>query len=66
VVRNGETGYLFERDDVAGLASSVVRLLDNPETAHAMATKGRALVQELFDISHTAPRILSFYERLSV
>jgi glycosyltransferase involved in cell wall biosynthesis len=65
VVRDGETGYLFERDDVAGLASSVVRLLDNPETARAMATKGRALVQELFDISQTAPRVLSYYERLT-
>jgi glycosyltransferase involved in cell wall biosynthesis len=65
VVRDGETGYLFDRDDVAGLASSVNRLLSDPETARAMALKGRALVQELFDISHTAPRILSFYERLT-
>lgn len=65
VVRDGETGYLFERDDVPGLVSSVNRLLDDRETARAMALKGRALVQELFDISHTAPRILSFYERLT-
>lgn len=65
VVRDGETGYLFERDDVAGLADAVIRLLEDRETALAMATKGRALVQELFDISRTAPAILSIYERLT-
>lgn len=64
VVRDGETGYLFDRDDVGGLVSSVNRMLEDRETATAMAAKGRALVQELFDISRTAPRILSFYERV--
>jgi glycosyltransferase involved in cell wall biosynthesis len=64
VVIDGRTGHLFDRDDVDGLVSAVVSLLDDPEKARAMALEGRALMQEMFDLENTSPRILEFYRRV--
>ncbi|MDQ4026230.1 MAG: glycosyltransferase family 4 protein, partial [Actinomycetota bacterium] len=62
IVRHGETGLLFERDDVDGLARSVSAFLSDRERALEMAARGRALAQQMFDLSKTVPDILSFYE----
>jgi glycosyltransferase involved in cell wall biosynthesis len=64
-VIHDETGYLFERDDVDGLVSAVDRLLSDRARARAMAETGRALMQEMFDIANTAPRVLDFYMRVA-
>jgi glycosyltransferase involved in cell wall biosynthesis len=65
VVIDGETGYLFDRDDVDGLVSAVTRLLAEPERARSMAHAGRDLMREMFDISNTAPKVLDYYEQVT-
>ncbi len=51
VVRDGETGYLVPPRDPEALAEALLRLLSLPPAARrAMGRRGRAIVQELFDI----------------
>jgi glycosyltransferase involved in cell wall biosynthesis len=64
IVRHEETGLLFERDDVEGLARSVCAFLRDRGRASEMAARGRALAQEMFDLSKTVPDILRFYDEV--
>lgn len=48
VVRDGREGALFPEGDVAGLAGSIARLLDDPAAARAMGRRGRARVAERY------------------
>jgi len=36
-----DAGLTFPPGDAAGLAAAIARLLDHPETGHAMAERGR-------------------------
>jgi glycosyltransferase involved in cell wall biosynthesis len=64
IVRHEETGLLFERDDVEGLARSICALLRERGRAQEMALRGRALAREMFDLSSTVPDILRFYDEV--
>lgn len=64
IVRHEETGLLFERDDVEGLARAVRELLRDRARAKEMAMRGRELAQEMFDLSSTVPDILRFYDEV--
>lgn len=50
LVRDGETGYLFPPGDSAALARALKRVRDDPETATALAERGRELVIAEFDL----------------
>lgn len=55
VVRDGETGYLVPPRDAGALADALLHLLSlPPATRRAMGRRGRAIVQELFDIERVA------------
>jgi len=46
----GVDGYFFEvHDDPAGFAAAVLRLLNDPEAARAMAKRGRTHLREILD-----------------
>lgn len=49
VVRDGDTGFLVEVDDVAGLANALERLLLNPELRARMGERGRRVVLAEYD-----------------
>ncbi len=45
-VRQGQTGFVFEPGDIAGIAEKTVSLLENPEQAQRMGKAAQALVAE--------------------
>ena len=56
----GETGYLHEFGDVAGMAKSLDSLIDSPAAAKELGDRGRERAQSLF----TADRVVPQYEAL--
>jgi glycosyltransferase involved in cell wall biosynthesis len=62
-VQDGETGYLFEPGDIAGMAEAVLSLFQDPERRRRMGEAGRRRVAE-FDIQRLAPAQESLYEEL--
>lgn len=62
VVRDGETGILAEGEDE--LVAAIERLIDEPDTRHAMGQNGRAFVREHFDSRRLGPDSLKLYEAL--
>ena len=48
VIRDGITGYINKPKSVDEVAENAIRLLDNPELAKEMGSKGRELVKEQF------------------
>jgi N-acetyl-alpha-D-glucosaminyl L-malate synthase BshA len=65
VVRDGETGLLFEPDDVDGMSAAVSGLLANPDRAHAMGETARELAREQFCISCVIGQYIDLYDRTS-
>ncbi len=62
VVRDGETGYLVPPRDPEALANALARALALPAAARrTMGRKGRAIVQELFDLRTTVRQTEQLY-----
>jgi glycosyltransferase involved in cell wall biosynthesis len=49
IVVHGETGFLHEDDDVAGMVESVMTLIRDNELRSRMASAGNAFVRREFD-----------------
>lgn len=49
VVRDGDTGFLVDVGDVAGLANALERLVLNPELRNRMGERGRRVVMAEYD-----------------
>jgi len=56
-VANGETGFLVEEGDVAGMASQIIKLLEEPAMARAFGVAGRKKVEQNFTIEATNARL---------
>jgi N-acetyl-alpha-D-glucosaminyl L-malate synthase BshA len=65
VVTDGETGLLFEPEDVPGMAQAVQGLLDDPGRARAMGERGRETARQKFCISRVIHQYTDLYERTS-
>ncbi|MDW8213859.1 MAG: glycosyltransferase family 4 protein [Roseiflexaceae bacterium] len=62
VVRDGETGYLVPPRDPEALAQALLRILSlSPVARREMGRKGRAIVQELFDLRTTVRQTEQLY-----
>jgi glycosyltransferase involved in cell wall biosynthesis len=59
-ILDGENGYLHEPHDVEGMATSVLKLLADPEQRREMGRKGKARVME-FDISTSVSNLETAY-----
>lgn len=59
IVRPGETGLLFEMEDVAGLRAAIEQVQARPAQAAAWARQGRRLVEAEFDQRRNVARLLS-------
>jgi len=57
---DGENGFLHEPHDVDGMASSVLKLLANPDLSREMGRKGKARVME-FDIGTSVSNLENAY-----
>jgi mannosyltransferase len=64
LIAEGETGYLVEPDDRAGLERRIESLMKDPDGAAAMGRRGRAHVGQRFSIEREAAGIQGVYERL--
>jgi len=64
LIAEGETGYLVEPDDMAGLEARIESLMRDPAAAAAMGRCGRAHVVQRFSIEREAVGIQAVYDRL--
>jgi mannosyltransferase len=64
LIAEGETGYLVEPDDMAGLEARIESLMRDPAAAAAMGRRGRAHVVQRFSIEREAVGIQGVYDRL--
>jgi len=60
IVANGETGFVVEPRDVAGLADAIERLVTSPELARRMGQNGFHRAMKLF----TADAVADAYDRI--
>lgn len=60
-VRDGETGYTIEPEDIDAFARRVRHLLENPEVARSMGAAGRRHVLESFDLGRYARDLEAHY-----
>ncbi len=65
VCRDGETGFLVRAEDAEGLATAVIRLLQDRELATRMGARGRQLVRERFSEELMVRRIDELYQQLA-
>jgi L-malate glycosyltransferase len=64
VVEEGETGFLVPAGDAAGLASRIVRLLQEPERARAMGERARKKIACQFSLERMGDQFLELYRTL--
>ena len=64
LIVDGETGYLFPPRDTDALARAILRLVENPDHARAMARAGRRRVEAGFSVTAKLDRTESLYRRL--
>jgi glycosyltransferase involved in cell wall biosynthesis len=64
VVRDGDSGHLFEPRDIAALARLLERLRGSPELRETLGRRGRALIVAQFDERQYVSRQVGAIERL--
>jgi glycosyltransferase involved in cell wall biosynthesis len=62
IISDGETGFLVDPHDAAGLARTISNALANPQRLTAMSRKARAIVVDHFSIESMTTRFLELYE----
>ena len=61
VMEVGNSGLLVEPRDVEGLAAAIIKLLNDPETARSMGTRGRQLVETKYNWKTIGDQIEKIY-----
>ncbi len=64
VIRDGQTGLLFDVEDDAALAACIRRFASDPAEARRIASAGQALVCRKFDPQRVTDEIESVYARI--
>jgi glycosyltransferase involved in cell wall biosynthesis len=64
-VLDGETGFLVEPGDEAGLARHVIDLLRDPDLRTRMGSSGRGRAERLFSAQVTAERFMEVLDKIS-
>ncbi|MFO0813520.1 MAG: glycosyltransferase [Gemmatales bacterium] len=65
IVRSEIDGYLAQRQDVAGIAQALKKLLDHPDRARSMGIAGQERVRDHYSLDRTINRYHQLYRRLS-
>jgi glycosyltransferase involved in cell wall biosynthesis len=63
-VIDGETGYLVAAGDVAGMASRIVRLLQNHELRQSLGERGQRIVEQKFSTDAQLRKTEELYSQL--
>jgi len=63
IVRDGETGLLFEAGDAPDLAGSLIRVLASPAAADSMGRAGRALAEREFSLERHLRQMGVLYQQ---
>ena len=66
LVLDGETGLLFEKEDVAGLAGRLSLLIKDPTLRRRLGEAGARMIREKMSIGSSARRIEEIYESFLV
>jgi glycosyltransferase involved in cell wall biosynthesis len=61
VVRDGDTGFLVDVDDVAGFAGTLAQLADDPALRARMGARGREVARAEFDEAIIVRRLERVY-----
>jgi glycogen(starch) synthase len=64
-VIDGKTGFIVPPESPDEIARAVVALLDNPETAHALARNARSHAITAFDISRFVGEMADLYQQIT-
>lgn len=64
VIAVGQTGLLFEANDVSGLAAAIVHLLSNSELRQTMGKAGRQRASNFFSWDRIAENTVGQYEKI--
>ena len=64
LITDGETGYLFAPRDAGALARCILRMIEDPGRAVAMARTGRKRVEAEFSVTAKIDRTEALYRRL--
>ena len=64
IIRDGVTGRLVPPKDPQAIATAVVDLLNDPDTAAALAANGRELVRQTFSLERSAHRYVEIYRKV--
>jgi glycosyltransferase involved in cell wall biosynthesis len=64
IVRDGETGLLYEAGRVDQLAAALSRLLRDPDEGNRLGANARRLTRQLFDLHHMVAQIEAIYEQI--
>ena len=64
LIIEGETGLLVPPRNPDALAQAILRVLENPTRAKAMARAGRKRVEAHFSMAHKVQRTEALYRRL--
>jgi starch synthase (maltosyl-transferring) len=59
IVKQGMTGFLLTPDDPQGMADCIVNLAQNPALTQQMGEAGRKVVEQDYNITSLAPRLLA-------
>jgi len=64
IVRDGETGLLYQAGDPEALTLSLCYLLENPEEGQRLGRNAQQLTRKLFDVNEMVAQIEKIYEQL--
>ncbi|HEX28566.1 TPA: glycosyltransferase family 1 protein [Candidatus Poribacteria bacterium] len=64
IVRDGETGFVIQRDDIDALVETIVRLIDDPDLRVRLGDEGRRWAEERFGHEQMIRKTQEVYEGL--
>jgi glycosyltransferase involved in cell wall biosynthesis len=64
IVIHQETGLLIPPEDVSALADAILWMIENPESAGLMGSKGLEIVQASFSVEKMQQEVFSIYEQV--
>ena len=64
IVRDGESGYLVEKNNRSALKSALVKLIEDSELRKKLGRRGRELALQKADIKASADLLIDLYQKL--
>lgn len=62
IIKERENGWLFELNDVAGMANKIDLLLSDPQLWQLMSERSKKIAYDSFDIEKNSKKFTDFYE----